>query len=68
MILLDTCSKYTLTILPITKTVAVRAAGLPEIHRDPFDRLIIATAELNRLKVVTADNVFNEYKSIKVIW
>jgi PIN domain nuclease of toxin-antitoxin system len=32
------------TCLPIDRQIAVRAANLPEHHRDPADRLIIATA------------------------
>ncbi len=62
------CDKYSLTVLPITRNIAVKASTLPEIHRDPFDRIIIATAALNRLKIVTADKVFAEYGEIKVIW
>ena len=64
----EICSQYSLTVLPVTRAIAVYAAGLPEIHRDPFDRIIIATAALNNMKVLTADKTFTEYKCIKVIW
>jgi len=64
----EICSQYSLTVLPVTKSIAIYAAELPEIHRDPFDRIIISTAALNNMRVVTADKVFSEYKVIKVIW
>ena len=37
------------------------AADLPEVHKDPADRFIIATALLNDLVVVTADHNFPAY-------
>ena len=43
------------TVLPIT-IVHVRHAGLmPFPHRDPFDRLIVAQADIENLMLVTAD-------------
>ena len=50
-----------LTILPLDLEVCIAAAKLPPIHDDPFDRFIIATAKLNDLTVVTADEQFEEY-------
>ena len=50
-----------LTILPLDLEVCIAAAKLPPIHDDPFDRFIIATAKLNDLTVVTADERFEEY-------
>ncbi len=50
-----------LTILPLELDVCIAASKLPPVHDDPFDRLIIATAKLNDLAVVTADERFEEY-------
>ena len=50
-----------LTVLPLDLEVCIAAAKLPPIHDDPFDRFIIATAKLNDLSVVTADERFEEY-------
>lgn len=36
-------------------------AGLPMIHRDPFDRLLIAQAKAENLTVVTTDKIFSDY-------
>ena len=41
---------------------------LPPIHKDPCDRIVIATAMLKKLGIVTSDKIFREYKNIKVIW
>jgi PIN domain nuclease of toxin-antitoxin system len=48
--------------LPITFRHAERVAGLPAHHRDPFDRLLIAQAEVEGLTVVTRDPVFGRYE------
>jgi len=42
-------------------------AQLPLHHRDPFDRLIIAQAQVDRLPVLTADKRFPLYK-IDTVW
>ncbi len=62
------CELYSLTVIPVSKKIAVAAAVLPDIHKDPFDRIIIATAAINKMDVVTADKVFQKYKNISVIW
>jgi PIN domain nuclease of toxin-antitoxin system len=41
--------------LPITIDHAVQAALLPDHHRDPFDRFLVAQAQLEGLHLVTAD-------------
>jgi len=46
--------------------LAPRATELPEVHRDPADRFIIATAILGNLPVVTTDRRFRDY-GIQVI-
>lgn len=43
------------TELPITFAHAGRAGTLPAIHRDPFDRMLVAQAQIEGLTLVTAD-------------
>jgi len=50
-----------LAVFPLDLAICVRAAQLPPIHMDPCDRLIIATAQIHQLPVVTTDPVFREY-------
>ena len=47
--------------LPITFRHAERVASLPAHHRDPFDRLLVAQAEVEGLALVTRDPVFRRY-------
>lgn len=44
--------------LPVTTTHALRAGTLPIEHRDPFDRMIMAQAELEQIPVITYDAAF----------
>jgi len=50
-----------LTILPITVNYADAQATLPDHHRDPFDRLIIAQALTKKISIVSADAKFDPY-------
>ncbi len=44
--------------IAITSAHALRAGSLPIAHRDPFDRMIMAQAELESLPVITYDTAF----------
>ncbi len=48
-------------ILAVTVRHAMVAGALPPHHRDPFDRMIIAQAQLERLTIVTRDRRFGAY-------
>lgn len=50
-----------LTVLPLKMADAVRAPQLPDVHRDPCDRFIIAAALRLGVPVVTADSRFSSY-------
>ena len=47
--------------LPISPQHAERAGALPAHHRDPFDRMLVAQAELEGLTLVTRDPAFEPY-------
>jgi PIN domain nuclease of toxin-antitoxin system len=51
-------------LLPITPLVARLAVELPEHHRDPQDRLIIATAIANDTQLLSADGRFPDYEEL----
>ena len=53
--------QYGMKELPLDNAVMLRSSALPEIHKDPADRFIIATAILNDCVVVTGDRLFPEY-------
>ncbi|MBO0350493.1 type II toxin-antitoxin system VapC family toxin [Phormidium pseudopriestleyi FRX01] len=45
--------------LTITAAHALRAGNLPISHRDPFDRMLMAQAELENLPILTYDTAFH---------
>jgi PIN domain nuclease of toxin-antitoxin system len=47
--------------LPITEEHALAVADLPMVHSDPFDRILIAQAQLESLTLVTSDREFAQY-------
>ena len=52
-------------LLPLTLNISCRAVSLTEIHRDPFDRLIIATTLENNAKLISVDGHFKNYPELK---
>jgi PIN domain nuclease of toxin-antitoxin system len=53
--------------LPITVRHADRVADLPPHHADPFDRMLIAQALVERATVVTHDRQFADY-DVPILW
>ena len=54
--------------LPVTMELGCSAARLPDIHNDPFDRVILATAYAYRLVIVSKDPVIRQYPDVRVVW
>jgi PIN domain nuclease of toxin-antitoxin system len=54
--------------LEITATHALQAAALPLHHRDPFDRMLIAQAQLEDITLVSADAIFRQYNDVPILW
>lgn len=50
-----------ITPLAISHLHALRVAELPRHHGDPFDRLLIAQAQLEGLSILTSDSAFDRY-------
>ncbi len=48
-------------LLPMTHLHVIEAAGLPLHHRDPFDRVLVAQARLERMPLLTADPLLAAY-------
>lgn len=53
--------------LPMSARHAMRAGELPVLHRDPFDRMIVAQAQIEDLTVITHDRSIAEY-DVNVMW
>ncbi len=54
--------------LQITAPHALRVAELPLHHRDPFDRMLIAQAQIEEMTLVSADSMFKQYSDISLLW
>ena len=57
----DLVDQYGLSAIPPTDDIMIRAAQLPMHHRDPADRIIIATSLVHDLIIVTGDEKFAQY-------
>jgi PIN domain nuclease of toxin-antitoxin system len=55
-----------ITSLSVEERHALAVAALPQHHNDPFDRLLIAQANLEDMVILTADNAFRRY-GVKVL-
>ncbi len=53
--------------LEITASHALRVAVLPLHQRDPFDRMLIAQAQIEDMTLVSADSMFKQYE-VSVLW
>jgi PIN domain nuclease of toxin-antitoxin system len=47
--------------LPISLAHSQHAGFLPAVHRDPFDRMLVAQAQLEDLQLISADTIFAKY-------
>lgn len=60
--ILELIKEENIEMLSITAQHADHTRTLPPLHKDPFDRIIIAQAKLEGLVVLSSDNAFNGYE------
>jgi len=54
-------------IMPIKIAHLITLQSLQNVHKDPFDRLIIAQAIKEQISIVSSDSIFKEYP-VNIIW
>lgn len=54
-------------ILPVEVRHGLRVARLPLLHRDPFDRLLVAQAQIESLSILTNDPAISRY-DVQAVW
>lgn len=59
--------RFHVASLPLTESTAAVIETLPWHHRDPFDRMLIATAITHGLQLVSPDAVFSRY-TVRTFW
>jgi len=62
------CQRYRLRELPLDSALACAAAELPLLHRDPFDRVLVACAHRHRVIILTSDETIASYPGIQTLW
>lgn len=55
-------------VLPTHFRHALALYRLPELHRDPFDRILLCQALTDDLALLTADERLRDYKLVQTIW
>lgn len=55
-----------IALLPITKAHVLAVASLPELHHDPFDRLLAVQAKHEAMTIVARDPCFDAYRVPRV--
>jgi PIN domain nuclease of toxin-antitoxin system len=54
-------------LLPISADHGIRAGLLPGLHKDPFDRMLIAQAQAENVPVISNDGIFEAY-GVRRVW
>lgn len=57
-----------LELLPLTPDIAVESTCLPDFHSDPADQIIVATARIHNLVLITADQAIQAYPHVRTLW
>ncbi|VVO45123.1 type II toxin-antitoxin system VapC family toxin [Pseudomonas fluorescens] len=63
----DSCLESGFIELPVTFEHAIAVKDLEHHHRDPFDRLIVATTMTEPMKLLTADPMVAKYTSLAIL-
>ena len=53
--------------LPVSHQHALAVFNLPNHHRDPFDRLLIAQAKIENMVLISSDKLFEQY-DVPLLW
>lgn len=53
--------------LPVQMSHALHVFQLPDLHRDPFDRILIAQSRVEEIPIITRDPVISQYE-VETIW
>ncbi len=63
----EQCTERDIHVLPIRSAAIERLKQLPDVHRDPFDRLLVAHAQEEGMTIVTRDKTIPLYP-IQTVW
>jgi PIN domain nuclease of toxin-antitoxin system len=55
-------------LTPVDTTIWLRSVALPWPHRDPADRVIVATALAKGVPILTKDDAMRSFPQVKCVW
>ena len=61
------CGERDIQVLGLRSAAIERIKGLPKIHGDPFDRLLVAQAQTESMVIITSDKIIPQYP-VRTIW
>ncbi len=64
----ETLKHHGIEQVPLNFQIASKSDALPEIHKDPMDRLMIATAQEYKMTILTPDQTIHQYPDIECLW
>lgn len=64
----DNLRQFGIHEIPVDVEIGLASTKLPSIHRDPFDRILIATAQKHKMTILTKDRNIPTYPKVKAVW
>jgi PIN domain nuclease of toxin-antitoxin system len=64
----EAIDRFALQPLNVTWQIGLASTQLPQLHADPFDRIIIATAQSYAASIATPDHLISRYPNTVAIW
>ncbi len=61
-------AQHGLLEVAVDREIALASAALPDLHNDPFDRILVATALRRRMVLVTRDQAIGAYPGVETLW
>jgi PIN domain nuclease of toxin-antitoxin system len=62
------CRQHGIEEIPLRGLDALNSTALPELHRDPFDRILVEIALRENMAIVSKDERLARYPGVRVIW
>ena len=62
------CDELDIHILGLQAKYIDQMKELPFVHRDPFDRIIVAQSIVEDLGLITSDETIPKYKEVRTVW
>lgn len=52
----------------VDRSIALASTALPDLHSDPFDRILVATAQVRGMRILSKDTQLARYPGAEVVW